>query len=72
MRLVIFEAVEVLVALAAGLALVGFVLLHALGARVGLEGVRVDDGEGAVGVGVEGLRVVAVLCVLVSATEVLD
>ena len=48
----IFQAIEVLVAFPACLALVRFVLFHALGAGVGLQGFGVDYAEGAVGVGV--------------------
>ena len=61
MRFVVFEAVEVLVALAADVAAVGFFLFHAEGARVRGGGFGVDDGEGAVGVFVQLLVVVAVL-----------
>ena len=59
--LVVFEAVEVLVALAADVAAVGLFLFHAQGAGVGGRGFGVDDGEGAVGVFVQLLVVVAVL-----------
>ena len=61
MGFVVFEAVEVLVAFAASVAAVGFMFFHAEGAGVGGEGFGVDDGEGAVFVCVEFLRVVAVL-----------
>lgn len=47
---VVFEAVEILVALAADFASVWFLLLHAHCAGVGDGGDGVDDGEGAVGV----------------------
>lgn len=59
--LVVLETVEVLVALAARVAAVGFVLFHAQGARVRGESFGIDDGEGAVFVGGELLCVVAVL-----------
>ena len=57
----VFEAVEIFVAFAAGVALVGFVFFHAEGAGEGFEGFGIDDAEGPVAVCVEGLRVMAVL-----------
>ena len=57
----IFQTVEILVAFAAVVAAVGFVFFHAHGARIGGEGVRVDDRIGAIVVGVEFLGVVSVL-----------
>lgn len=57
----IFESVEIFVAFSTGAAAVGLVLFHAEGAGVGIEGLGVDDGEGAVFVCVEFLRVVSVL-----------
>jgi hypothetical protein len=41
----IFEAVQILVALAASLAMEGLLLLHALGARIRSTSLWVDDGE---------------------------
>lgn len=61
MGFVVFEAVEVLVAFAADVAAVGFFLFHAEGAGVRGGGFGVDDREGAVGVFVQLLVVVAVL-----------
>ncbi len=57
----VFQTVEILVAFAAVVAAVGFVFFHAHGARIGGEGVRVDDRIGAIVVGVEFLGVVSVL-----------
>ena len=57
----IFEAVEVLVPFPAGVALVRLLLLHAHGAWVWLERLRVDDGKGTVRILVQLLRIVAVL-----------
>lgn len=57
----VFEAVEVFVALAADVAAVGFVLFHAEGSGVRVEGLGVDDGESAVVVCGKLLGVVAVL-----------
>lgn len=61
MVLVVFEAVEVLVALAADIAAVGFVLFHAEGSWVRVKSLGIDDGESAVVVCGELLGVVAVL-----------
>jgi hypothetical protein len=58
---VVFEAVEILVALAAGFAAVGLVLFHTEGAGVWVKGFGIDDREGAVLVCMEFLRVVAML-----------
>ena len=62
--LVVFQAVEVLVPLAADVALEGLLLLHAQGAGIGCRGLRVHDGEGAVAVLVELLRVMSVLLMI--------
>ena len=61
MVFVVFQTIEVLVAFAAVVAAVGFVFFHAHGARIGGEGIRVDNGVGAVVVGMEFLGVVSVL-----------
>lgn len=58
---VVFEAVEILVALAAGFAAVGLVLFHTEGAGVWVKGFGIDDRKGAVFICVELLRVVAML-----------
>ena len=60
---VVFESVEIFVAFSTGTAAVRLVLFHAEGAGVRIEGFGVDDGEGAVFVCVEFLRVMSVLCV---------
>lgn len=57
----VFETVEVLVALAACGAAVWFLFFHAQGAGVGVHGFGIDDGEGAVVVVFEFLGVVTVL-----------
>lgn len=57
----VFEAVQVLVPLRASLALERLFLLHAEHARVRRQSGGVDDGEGAIGVFVQLLRIVAVL-----------
>ena len=57
----VFQTIEVLVAFAAVVATVGFVFFHAHGARIGGEGIRVDDRVGTVVVGVEFLSVMSVL-----------
>lgn len=57
----VFKTIEVLVAFAAIVAAVGFVFFHAHGARIGGEGIRVDNRVGAVVVGMEFLGVVSVL-----------
>ena len=57
----VFQTIEVLVAFAAVVATVGLVFFHAHGARIGGEGIRVDDRIGAIVVGVEFLGVVSVL-----------
>lgn len=59
--LMVFEAVEVLVAFPARVATVRLVLLHAQGTGIGVQSFGIDDGEGAVFVVFEGLGVVAVL-----------
>lgn len=46
----IFETVEVLVSFVAHIALVGFLLLHANGARVWLVVVRIQNREGTVSI----------------------
>ena len=61
MILVVFEAIEVLVAFATVVAAVRFVLFHADGARVWGQGIGIDDGVGTIFVGMELLRVVSVL-----------
>lgn len=61
MVLVVFQTVEVLVAFAAVIAAVGLVLLHTHSARVGGEGVWVDDRVSAVVVGMKLLGIVSVL-----------
>ena len=48
MRLVILEAIEILVSLLANVTFVGFLLLHALRARVGRLRVWVHNGEGPI------------------------
>lgn len=48
MGLVIFQAVEILVSFAAGLALIGFVFLHSKCARERLQSLGVDDAESAI------------------------
>lgn len=62
MLCVVFEPVEILVAFAARVAAVGLVLLHANCARIWFVGFGIDDAEGSVGVCVERLAVVAMLC----------
>ena len=57
----VFEAVEVLVAFAAGVAAVRLVLFHAQSARIWVQGFGINDGEGAVAVVFESLGIVAVL-----------
>lgn len=57
----VFKTIEVLVAFAAIVAAIGFVFFHAHGARIGGEGIRVDNRVGAVVVGMEFLGVVSVL-----------
>ncbi len=58
---VVLQPIEVLVPFAAVVAAVRFVFFHAEGAWIDFEGVRVDDGEGAVVIGGELLGIVAVL-----------
>ena len=65
MAFVVLESVEIFVAFPTGLALIWFVFLHAFGAGIGFEGFGVDDAEGAVCVGVEGLGVMTVLDMIV-------
>lgn len=60
----IFESVQVLVPLTADLALVRLLLLHAECARVWRRCLRVDDGEGAVAVLMQLLRLVTVRLVV--------
>ena len=48
MGFMIFQAIEILVSLAAGLALIGFVFLHPECAWERLERLGVDDAESAV------------------------
>jgi len=62
---VILQAVQVLVSLAACVAPVWFMFLHAYCPRVGRQGFRVDDTEGTVVICVEGLRVVAMLYIFI-------
>ena len=57
----VFQTVEVLVAFAAVVAAVGLVFFHTHSARVGREGIRVDDRVGAVVVGVKFLGIVPML-----------
>lgn len=66
----IFESVQVLVPLTADLALVRLLLLHAECARVWRRCLRVDDGEGAVAVLVQLLRLVTVRLVVSGRMEV--
>lgn len=61
MTLVVFEAVEILVAFPARLAAVRFILLNAPNAQVRSIGGRVEDAEGPVFVRLKFLGVVAVL-----------
>ena len=61
MVLVVFQTVEVLVAFAAVVAAVGLMLFHTHGARVGGEGVWVNNRVGAVVIGVKLLGIVSVL-----------
>jgi hypothetical protein len=61
MRLVILETIQVLVPLAADIALVGLLFLHTQCSRVCLESIGIDNGKSAVGVFVEFLGVVTVL-----------
>jgi len=49
-RLVVFEPVQVLVALLADIALVRLLLLHAQGPWIRRLGVGVNDGEGSVSI----------------------
>ena len=58
---VVFEAVEVLVAFAARIATVGFVLFHAQGTGIRVQSFGINDRECAIVVIFEGLGVVAVL-----------
>ena len=58
---VVFEAVEILVALAAGFAAVGFMLFHTESAGVWVKGFGIDDRKGAVFICVELLCIVAML-----------
>lgn len=57
----ILQPIQILIPFPAVVAAVGFMFRHAQGARVPLEGVRVDDGEGAVFIRGEFLLVVAML-----------
>ena len=59
--LVVLEAVQVFVPLATHFAPERFVLFHAKRAGIGAQSLRVDDGECAVIVGGELLRIVTVL-----------
>ena len=61
MLLVVLEAGKILISLAAHLASVGLLFLHADGARVGYRGDWIDDGEAAVVIFAELLVLVAVL-----------
>ena len=61
MGAMILQSVEVLVALAARLALVGLIFLHAERAGVGGAGRRVNDRVGAVDVFLELLRLMTIL-----------
>jgi hypothetical protein len=61
MCFVVFETVQVLVALTARLALVRFFLLHSQGTLVGNRSLRVDNREGTIGIVMESLVVVTVL-----------
>ena len=61
MGFVVFEAVEVLVPFAADFAAVGLFLFHTEGTRIRSGCFGVDDGEGAVGVFVQLLVVMAML-----------
>ena len=56
----VFESVQVLVPLVAEVALEGLLLLHAQAAGIRRQRLGIDDGEGAVVVLVQRLRVVAV------------
>ena len=58
---VVLETIQVLVALAANLATVRLLLLHADGAGIWNGCRRVDDGEGTIGILLELLILVAVL-----------
>lgn len=69
MCLVVLEPVEVLVPLAADIALVRLFLFHAERSRIGGQCRRVDDGEGAVRVLLQILSIVAVLKYKVSHTS---
>lgn len=61
MTLVVFEAVEILVALPAHITLEGLFFFHPEGARIGREGLRIDDREGTVQVLVKLLVIVPML-----------
>lgn len=59
--LVVFEAVEVLVAFPARVAAVWFMLFHAQGTGIGVQGLGINNREGAIVIVFEGLSIVAVL-----------
>lgn len=61
MLTVVFETVEVLVALAAHLTAIGFLFLHADGSRIWDRGCRINNGIGAVWVLLELLVLVTML-----------
>ncbi len=61
MRLVVFQSVQILVALLANIAFVWFLLFHAHGTRVWSLGIRVDNRKCAVSILVESLVVMTVL-----------
>lgn len=61
MVFVVLESVEILVALATCVASVRFVLLHPQGSWVNMMSIRVDDGERAIVIGVQLLRIMTML-----------
>ena len=64
--LVILEAVQVLVSLAARFTFVWFVFFHALSAWVRIQRIWINDGESTVRVGMQRLSIVAMLNTLIS------
>lgn len=61
MRLVVFETIQILIALPADITFVWLLFLHALGTWVGRRCVGIDDRKGSVRVVVQLLSVVAML-----------